>query len=136
MHGTSTMRFGAGAAIARWWQRLRHRRTLLAEFDRMGTGVDLLAHDLNLSTANLRALAAELPESADLLCRRLAGLKLDPQSIPTGVLRDLERVCTLCKCKDECEHDLAARGENADLRDYCPNAVTLDALQGRSSKLK
>ncbi|MGA7739273.1 MAG: hypothetical protein WCB22_28120, partial [Pseudolabrys sp.] len=44
------------------------------------------------------------------------------------VMRDLQRLCTTCGDKRQCQFDLA-NGVSADnFRDYCPNAFTLDAL--------
>jgi hypothetical protein len=47
------------------------------------------------------------------------------------IMRDLERVCTLCGSKRRCERDLAAHPDDEVWRTYCPNAPTLEALSAR-----
>jgi hypothetical protein len=44
------------------------------------------------------------------------------------VLRDMERVCTLCKDKPRCRDDLAAGTAERHYEDYCLNAPTIDHL--------
>jgi hypothetical protein len=92
---------------------------------------DRIAHDIGVSAPELRALAGKWPDSADLLNRRLATLALDPSDIrrtEARVLSDLQRVCTMCRDERKCRHDLADDPYNPAWRDYCPNVVTLDAL--------
>lgn len=122
--------------IVEWWRKLRRRRHYLAELDRFPAGLELLARDVNLSPADLRAVAAKWPDGDDLLRRRLRALQLDPERISSAqscALRDLERVCTLCGSKSRCERDLAGATTSSDWRDYCLNLATLDALQGRTT---
>jgi uncharacterized protein YjiS (DUF1127 family) len=122
--------------IVEWWRKLRRRRHCLAELDRFPAGLELLARDVNLSPADLRAVAAKWPDGDDLLRRRLRALQLDPERISSAqscALRDLERVCTLCGSKSRCERDLAGDTISNDWRDYCLNLATLDALQGRTT---
>ena len=90
-----------------------------------------IAHDMGVSASELRTLAGKWPDSAALLNRRLAALKLDPAEIgrtEPRVLSDLQRVCTMCRDERKCRHDLAHDPYNPAWRDYCPNVVTLDAL--------
>jgi hypothetical protein len=44
------------------------------------------------------------------------------------VLRDMERVCTLCIRKAECHRHLAAGRAAEHYRSYCPNATTIEQL--------
>jgi hypothetical protein len=93
--------------------------------------VERMAHDVGMSTLELRALAGKWPDAAEPLNRRLAALALDPADIRRSdpqVLHDLQRVCSLCKHGRECEHDLAERPSDPAWREYCPNEMTLDAL--------
>jgi hypothetical protein len=58
-------------------------------------------------------------------------LKLDTADIARvepPVIRDLQRVCTLCESKRRCMRDLAKRPSDPVWQDYCPNAMTLRAL--------
>jgi hypothetical protein len=45
------------------------------------------------------------------------------------ILRDLERVCAMCRYKRQCDHDLAAGTIAAHYREYCLNAPTIEQLK-------
>ena len=47
------------------------------------------------------------------------------------VLRDMERVCSLCNHKRQCDRDLAAGTAAAHYEEYCGNADTIDGLGPR-----
>jgi len=53
----------------------------------------------------------------------------------THVLRDMERVCSVCNHKRRCDYELAAGTAGANYEEYCGNAPTIDGLganpQGR-----
>ena len=88
-----------------------------------------IARDLNVSGAELRVLASKWPD--DLLSQRLAQLNLDAAEIvhtEPQVVRDLQRVCTVCGSKRKCNHDLANHPSDSAWVKYCPNATTLGAL--------
>jgi hypothetical protein len=90
-----------------------------------------MARDVGLSSADLCVLAGKWPGAAAPLTERLKQLELDAADITQAkpqVMRDLQRVCSLCASKRTCEHDLARRPSNARWQDYCPNATTLTAL--------
>lgn len=90
-----------------------------------------MARDLNIGPTELVALAKKGPDAADLLQKLLAALGVDANALEHNdplVMRDLQRLCTTCGDKRQCQFDLA-NGVSADnFRDYCPNAFTLDAL--------
>jgi len=44
------------------------------------------------------------------------------------VLRDMERVCSLCNQKRQCGHELSAGTAAAHYEEYCANAHTIDGL--------
>jgi hypothetical protein len=44
------------------------------------------------------------------------------------VLRDMERVCSLCSHKRQCDRDLATGTAAAHYEEYCGNADTIDGL--------
>jgi len=50
------------------------------------------------------------------------------------VLRDMERVCSLCNHKRQCDRDLAAGTAAAHYEEYCGNAPTIDGLGQRASQ--
>jgi len=121
------------ARLAGWW---RGGRSTLDELDRCGENSEHLAHDLCISATELRTIAAKRPDSAALLKPRLAALGIDRERLVNAVpevLRDLERVCTLCGSKRQCERDLATNPSDPRWRAYCPNVSTLDALHDTST---
>ena len=119
-------------AIAQWMKKYRYARGL--RNDLMCCSADevaRMARDLNIAPTELVALAKKGPDAADLLQKLLAALGVDANALEHNdplVMRDLQRLCTTCGDKRQCQFDLA-NGVSADnYRDYCPNAFTLDAL--------
>src|SRR6516165_2797871 len=58
-------------------------------------------------------------------------IKLDREGITQAdpqVMRDLQRVCTVCGSKRRCAHELAKNPSDPAWQKYCPNATTLWAL--------
>lgn len=96
-------------------------------------GLERMAHDIGVSTAELYELAKHGPQSADLLGRRMDVLDLDENEVARverATFQDLQRVCSMCDCKKRCARDLACDPGNPVWKDYCPNAQTLTALNG------
>lgn len=118
--------------LVHWWQNWIKRRAAMVQLgccDR--TEVARMAHDIGVSSEELYTLAGKWPDSADLLLRRLDESKLDVAEIKKSqpqVMRDLERVCTLCASKRKCSHDLATRPSDPAWQSYCPNTTTLKSL--------
>jgi hypothetical protein len=44
------------------------------------------------------------------------------------LVRDMQRVCGLCRHKAQCDHELAAGTAAEHYRGYCPNAPTIGSL--------
>jgi hypothetical protein len=122
----------AFTAMARWWRTWRVTRANERRLDCCGSAeVEHIANDVGVSVPELRALAGKWPDAAEPLNRRLAALALDPADIrrrEPRVMHDLQRVCSMCSEKGACEHDLAADPTDPVWREYCPNVMTLDAL--------
>jgi hypothetical protein len=118
--------------FVRWWQGWRARRRTTSELGCCAReDVERMARDVGVDRAELCILAGKWPDSADLLVRRMDELQLDPTDaaqVEPAVVRDLQRVCSLCASKRRCGHDLARHPSDAGWRDYCPNVGTLDAL--------
>ena len=116
--------------FAQWWRNWNHTRRTMLDLDRCGPAeAERIAHDLNMSRGELRVLASKWPD--DLLSQRLRQLNLHTADIVHSeleVLRDLQRVCTVCGSKRICGHDLANHPSDPDWVKYCPNATTLGAL--------
>jgi hypothetical protein len=111
------------------WKRFRTRRAALNELSYCDAlELTRVAHDLGVSTEDLRVLATRDKTAADLLYRRLHALRLDPTSVDPAVMRDLQRCCSNCDSKQLCAHELEDRPVTATWPTYCPNEETLDAL--------
>jgi hypothetical protein len=128
----TSKRPGLVRELGHWWRTWRQRRRRLVELECCGPAeVEHIARDLGVSRAELSVLAGKWPDAADLLSRRLEQVNLDRAElarVEPQVLRDLERVCTLCGSKRKCEHDLTIHPSHPAWTEYCPNASTLSAL--------
>ena len=117
--------------FAEW---LKHRRELreMREMDAVNFGQ--IASDLRMSSADLEALVRQGPHAADELPKMLAALGIDQDDLARTeplVLRDMERVCSMCIHKRQCDRDLAAGSAGAHYEEYCANAPTIDGLSQR-----
>ncbi len=123
---------GFARRLSRWWRNWAHARAALTELQSCGPAeVERIARDAGVTSADLRILAGKWPDSAELLTQRMQQLRLDAADIARvepQVIRDLQRVCTLCASKGKCEHDLARDRSDPVWQEYCPNAMTLAAL--------
>jgi hypothetical protein len=113
---------------------LKHRRELreMREIDAANFGQ--IASDLRMSSADLEALVRQGPHAADELPKMLTALGIDQDDLARTeplVLRDMERVCSLCNHKRQCDRDLAAGTAAAHYEEYCGNADTIDGLGQR-----
>lgn len=117
-------------AIERFTHWLNHRREMreMAELDAAEFG--RIAHDLGVASADLEGLVRQGTDAEEMHVL-LKALGIDEAALERAsplLVRDLERVCAICKHKSECDQDIAD-GVLADTyRAYCGNAVTLDAL--------
>jgi hypothetical protein len=118
--------------LARRWRDWKRRRKTAAEVSLFDNGEkERLAHDIGVSGADFCILAGKWPDASALLSQRLNQLKLDPGRILDAepqVMRDLQRVCSLCASKRKCKHYFATNPAGLAWRDFCPNAHTLGAL--------
>jgi Family of unknown function (DUF6455) len=95
-----------------------------------------IAHDLKLQPEELAMLAKKGPRAADLVRKMLAALGIDAgelESDDPATMHDLQRLCSMCADKRQCQYDLANGITATNFRDYCPNAYTLDALLAAKS---
>ena len=110
---------------------LKHRRELKEMREMDAASFDQIAGDLRISSADLEALVRRGPHAADELPKMLRALGIDQADLArteTLVLRDLERVCSLCSHKRRCSHELAAGTAAAHYEEFCANASTIDGL--------
>jgi hypothetical protein len=116
-------------SFADWRQ---HRRELneMRQLDEVEFG--RIASDLKVSPDDLDELVRRGPRAADELARLLKVLGIDECLLARTelpILRDLERVCAMCRYKRQCDHDLAAGTIAAHYREYCLNAPTIEELK-------
>ena len=117
---------------------LKHRRELKEMREMDAASFDQIASDLRISSADLEQLVRQGPHAADELPKMLRALGIDQADLArteAHVLRDMERVCSVCNHKRRCDYELAAGTAGANYEEYCGNASTIDGLgtnpQGR-----
>jgi hypothetical protein len=122
--------------VSAWWRYWRAARERVGELEGCGSELARIARDVGLAPSELRTIAAKRPDAADQLKLRLEALHLDGAALRRDeplVMRDLERVCTQCGSKRRCVRDWVRHPDDQAWREYCPNAMTLDALDDRTS---
>ena len=110
---------------------LNHRRELneIRQMDR--SDFDRIAGELRVSRDDLDRLVRQGPHAADELPMMLTALGIDQADLARTeplLLRDMERVCALCRHKRQCNRDLAAGTSAEHYEEYCLNASTIDGL--------
>jgi hypothetical protein len=98
-----------------------------------------IARDVGLSPNDLRQMAKLGPDAAKLLLDRMAVLHLDADALAKSdpsTMRDLQRLCSSCVSKKQCQRDLLLVPDDPMWRHYCPNAGTLDALQSEAANAR
>jgi len=132
---------GFARRLAHWWRSWSGSRRTMADLDGCGPAeIERIARDAGVSGADLSILAGKWPDAADLLYWRMSEIKLDRKEVAHAdpqVMRDLQRVCTVCGSKRWCKHELAKNPSDPAWQKYCPNATTLLALAPeRAAKAK
>ena len=97
--------------------------------------VACIARDAGLTSHELRHMTQLSPDAAELLSRRMGVLNLDADTVAEtdmNLMRDMQRLCSTCGVKKQCERDLIVRPESPVWRQYCPNECTLLELQSRA----
>ena len=110
---------------------LKHRRELneMRQLDR--TDFDRIANDLRIAPDDLEELVRHGRHAADELPKMLEQLGISEErlgQVQPLLLRDMERVCSLCKEKAQCHRDLADGTAAENYHGYCGNAATLESL--------
>jgi len=122
----------AAASIAQWWRSRSSVRKGVAQLCVDAEETSRMAHDVGLSERELWELTIRAREAAGLLPKRMAALHLEPATVAPAdlpVLRDMQRVCSLCRSKGRCMRDLARDPNDPAWEEYCPNRATLNALK-------
>lgn len=115
-------------SFAAW---LKHHRELseMRRLDR--TDFDRIASDLRIAPDDLEELVRHGRHAADELPKMLNQLGISAERLAQAqplLLRDMERVCSLCNQKGQCDRDLADGTAAENYHDYCANASTLESL--------
>lgn len=115
-------------SFANW---LKHRRELneLRQLDR--SDFDRIANDLRIAPDDLEDLVRHGHHAADELPQMLEQLGIDSDRLQRAqplLLRDMERVCSLCQHKARCNLELVTGAAVESYPGYCANASTLESL--------
>ena len=115
---------------------LKHRRELneMHQLDR--SEFDRIAADLEVSPGDLDELVRRGPHAADELPVLLKALGIDEAALERTqplVVRDMERVCAMCRHKAQCDRELTAGTAAAHYQGYCANAPTIATLEPTAS---
>jgi len=115
-------------SFASW---LKHRREMneIRQLDR--ADFDRIASDLRIAPDDLEELVRHGKHSADELPMMLQQLGINAEGLGRAqplLFRDMERVCSLCNHKGQCDRDLADGTAAANYHGYCANAATLESL--------
>ncbi|WP_342736527.1 hypothetical protein [Bradyrhizobium sp. B117] len=116
-------------SFAAW---LKHRREMneMRQLDR--GDFDRIASDLRIAPDDLEELVRHGKHAADELPKMLEQLGISAEGLGRAqplLLRDMERVCSLCDHKGQCDRDLADGTAAENYHGYCGNASTLESLE-------
>jgi len=119
-------------SVATIWTRWKTRRALAGEFNALDTGQrEELARDVCVSEQAFERLFLRGART-DELERLMGALALDLTAAelenPGAVTRDMSLVCADCAMIKRCRRELAAGSAREAYNEYCPNALTLNAL--------
>jgi hypothetical protein len=120
-------------AIATWVSNYRYAMGCFGnEFGKCGPDeVKRMVEQIGVTPGQLQKLANNGPGNADLLKKMLVALHVDPKVLADMdplILRELRWLCITCSDKERCKHELAQGTAAEHLREFCPNAVSLDEL--------
>ena len=117
--------------IGKFTDWLKHRREL-NEIRRMNrTDFDAIARDLRVSPDDLDRLVQVGPHGADEMPQMLNALGIEVEDLIRTeplLVRDMQRVCAMCRDKAQCHSDFAAGTAAEHYKEYCLNAPTIEAL--------
>ena len=117
--------------FANWLKQHRELNELMeytAEFGEL----EPIARELNVTPADLEMLVRQGSQGANELSYTLTALGIDEAALwraEPALLRDMERVCSLCTHKRRCHQELAAGTAATNYVEYCENSDTVDVLR-------
>jgi hypothetical protein len=126
------------AAVGDWVRKRRLMNQCRQRLDECDSQqIAQIATEVGLSPNELRRMAKLGPDAAKLVLERMAALHLDAEAIAKsepGTMRDLQRLCSTCASKKQCQFDVLLVPDDPKWWRYCPNAGTLEALQSEAAK--
>jgi hypothetical protein len=114
------------------WLKRRRELNELLEYEVEFGELKRVARDLNVTTADLEGLVRQGSRSVNELARMLTALDIDETALrraEPALLRDMERVCSLCTQKRRCHEELANGTAATNYVEYCENAETIDMVR-------
>lgn len=114
------------------WLKQRRELNELIEYAAEFGELEPIAHDLNVTPADLERLVRQGPSELPEMLRALDIDEADLWRAQPALLRDMERVCAFCTHKRQCHHELAAGTAATNYVEYCANADTIDMLRLKS----
>jgi hypothetical protein len=125
-------------SITEIWEKLQSRLAGARELDSLDMSQrEELARDVGVSEPVLERLFTSVRDQE--LERLMYVLSLDERTIKLtnrgAIMRDMSIVCSECAFVSRCQRELQDGTASRNYTEYCPNALTLNALlatQGRS----
>jgi hypothetical protein len=118
--------------VAEIWEKWKVRRALANELSSLDMiQREELARDVCVSEEAFERLYVAGPRT-DQLEQLMCALALDAETTeienPGAVTRDMSLVCSGCLMINRCRRELEAGSAKQNYNEYCPNALTLNAL--------
>lgn len=123
-------------AFIKDWLARESLRGSMAELD--GHERERILVDCGLSQSEFDRFMETPFVSEDLLSPMMRSAGLHPSELASSepaLMRDLERVCTLCISRKRCRRDLADGRAATTYREFCPNAPTFDDIAAGQTAL-
>lgn len=125
-------------SIMEIWETLQSRLAAVREFNTLDMDQrEELARDIGVSEPVLERLFTSVRDQE--LERLMYALSLDDRKTKLtnrgAVMRDMSIVCSECALVKRCQRELQEGSASRNYNEYCPNALTLNALlvaEGRS----
>jgi len=117
------------------WLKQRRELNELIDFAADPAELGRVARELNVTPADLKMLVERGSHSANELPYTLTALRINETALrraEPALLRDMERICSLCTHKRRCHQELAAGTAAKNYVEYCENSDTMDILRFKS----
>lgn len=127
-------------SVTEIWERWKSSRVLARELNSLDMGQrEELARDVRISKDVFGRLCLTGGRGNELE-RLMCALSLNVDDIENlrhgAVTRDMSRVCSECVMTRRCRRELDTGSAGRNYNEYCPNALTLDALLEEQARLR